>query len=150
MLSRRQFLQTATAGLAAAALGAEPPQRKKLAICGVYVDQTPTRDLSRQRAQEFGFTIYPTIAEALRSGGAKLTADAVLIIGEHGRYPTNEFGQRQYPRYEFFKQVVDVFRKDGRTAPVFNDKHLSWKWEWAKEMVDTSREMKFGFCAGSS
>ena len=34
--------------------------------------------------------------------------------------------------------------------PVFNDKHLSWKWEWAKEMVDTSRELKFPFLAGSS
>ena len=34
--------------------------------------------------------------------------------------------------------------------PVFNDKHLSWKWEWAKEMVDTSRELNFPFLAGSS
>src|SRR5437762_6012385 len=47
-------------------------------ICGVYVDQAPTRDLSRQRAREFGFTIYPNIAEALRGGGDKMVADAVL------------------------------------------------------------------------
>ena len=40
--------------------------------------------------------------------------------------------------------------KDGRTTPVFNDKHLSWKWEWAKEMVETSRAMGFPFLAGSS
>ena len=46
--------------------------------------------------------------------------------------------------------MTDVFRKDGRAAPVFNDKHLSWKWEWAKEMVDLSRELKFPFLAGSS
>ena len=74
----------------------------------------------------------------------------MLIIGEHGDYPKNEFGQTKYPRYEFFKQVTDVFRKDGRAVPVFNDKHLSWKWEWAKEMVDLSRELKFPFLAGSS
>ena len=80
------------------------------------------------------------IAEALRCGGDKLAVDAVLIIGEHGNYPNNEIGQKQYPRYEFFKQIVEVFEKDGRTTPVFNDKHLSWKWEWAKEMVDTARE----------
>ena len=55
-----------------------------------------------------------------------------------------------YPRYEFFKQVTDVFRKDGRSVPYFNDKHLSWKWEWAKEMVDISRELGFPFMAGSS
>jgi hypothetical protein len=47
-------------------------------------------------------------------------------------------------------QVVDVFRQDGRATPVFNDKHLSWKWEWAKEMVDTARSMGFPFLAGSS
>ena len=55
-----------------------------------------------------------------------------------------------YPRYELFKQVTDVFRADGRAVPVFNDKHLSWKWAWAKEMVDISKELKFAFTAGSS
>ena len=119
-------------------------------VVSAYVDQFPEADLSRQRAEEFGFRIYPTIAEALRCGGSKLAVDAVLIIGEHGDYPLNEYGQKKYPRYEFFKQTTDVFRKDGRAVPVFNDKHLSWKWDWAKEMVDLSRELKFGFSAGSS
>jgi hypothetical protein len=76
--------------------------------------------------------------------------DAVLIIGEHGNYPKSEYEQTKYPRYEFFKQTTDVFRSDGRAVPVFNDKHLSWKWEWAQEMVDISRELKFAFTAGSS
>src|SRR5262249_28340347 len=52
-------------------------------VVSAYIDQTPKNDLSRQRAQEFGFRIYPTIAEALRAGGDKLAVDAVLIIGEH-------------------------------------------------------------------
>jgi hypothetical protein len=124
--------------------------RPGLEVVSAYVDQRPANDLSRQRAAEFGFKIYPTIAEALRCGGDKLAVDAVLIIGEHGKYPRNDLGQTQYPRYEFFKQVVEVFRQDGRTAPVFNDKHLSWKWEWAAEMVQTARAMKFPFLAGSS
>lgn len=124
----------------------QPP----IEVVSAYVDQFPKNDLSRDRAKESGFTIYPTVAEALRCGTNKLAVDAVLIIGEHGNYPDNEFGQIKYPRYEFFKQVADVFKKDERTAPVFNDKHLSWKWEWAKEMVETAREMKFPFLAGSS
>ncbi len=124
--------------------------RPEFEVVAAYVDQKPEGDLSKNRSDEFGFRIYPTIAETLRCGGDKMAVDAVLIIGEHGEYPNNEFGQKKYPRYEFFKQVVDVYRKDGRTAPVFNDKHLSWKFEWAKEMVDTSKEMKFAFCAGSS
>ncbi|MFG0295738.1 MAG: hypothetical protein ACF8PG_07510 [Maioricimonas sp. JB045] len=119
-------------------------------VVAAYVDQTPDKDLSRQRSEEFGFPIYDSIAEALRCGGDKLDVDAVLVIGEHGDYPINELGQKQYPRYEFFTQVADVFREDGRSVPVFNDKHLSWNFEWAKEMVETSRELDFPFLAGSS
>lgn len=119
-------------------------------VVAAYVDQKPENDLSRKRSEEFGFPIYPTIAETLRCGGEKLAVDGVLIIGEHGNYPKSEYEQTKYPRYEFFKQVTDVFRKDGRTAPVFNDKHLSWNWEWAREMVDISHELNFAFTAGSS
>ena len=108
-------------------------------VVAAYVDQTPPNDLSRARAQEFGFRIYPTIAQTLRVGGKALAVDAVLVIGEHGNYPVNKLRQTQYPRYEFFRQVVDVFRADGRTTPVFNDKHLSWNWEWAREMAETAR-----------
>ena len=121
-----------------------------LDVVSAFVDQKSENDLSRKRAQEFGFTIYPTIGETLRCGGDKLAVDAVLIIGEHGNYPRNELGQTQYPRYEFFKQVVEVFKKDGRTTPVFNDKHLSWNWDWAKEMVETAGAMTIPFLAGSS
>jgi hypothetical protein len=46
--------------------------------------------------------------------------------------------------------VTEVFAKDGRTTPVFNDKHLSWRWEWAREMADTARQRGFAFLAGSS
>ena len=77
--------------------------------------------------------------------------DAVLIIAEHGEYPRNEKGQVLYPRYEFFKQCADVFEKDGRAVPVYNDKHLSWSFEKAKWMVDdASKRQKFPMLAGSS
>jgi hypothetical protein len=124
--------------------------RSPFEVVSAYVDQTPNNDLSKQRAQDFGFRIYPTIAQALRGGGDKLAVDAVLIIGEHGNYPLNKLGQKQYPRYEFFRQTVDVFEKDGRVAPIFNDKHLSWNWAWAREMVDTARKLDIPFLAGSS
>ncbi len=119
-------------------------------VVSAYVDQQPKNDLSKRRAKEFGFHIYPSIPEALRCGGDQLSVDAVLVIGEHGKYPRNEFEQTLYPRYEFFKEVVKVYREDGKTAPMFNDKHLSWKWSWAKEMVDTAHELNFPYVAGSS
>ncbi len=86
----------------------------------------------------------------MRRGGSTLAVDAVLIIGEHGRYPRNEKGQILYPRYEFFREVAQVFEKDGRAVPVFNDKHLSYSFTKAREMVETSRRLKFPFLAGSS
>ncbi|MFN0105417.1 MAG: hypothetical protein ACKV2U_25430 [Bryobacteraceae bacterium] len=119
-------------------------------VVSLYVDQKPDGDQSAERAKEFGFTVYPTIAEALRCGGEKLAVDAVLIIGEHGNYPKNDLGQVLYPRYEFFKECVDVFVKDGRSVPVYNDKHLSYSFEKAKWMVDQSKKLGFAMLAGSS
>jgi hypothetical protein len=119
-------------------------------VVSLYVDQKPPDDLSGERAKEFGFQVYPTIAEALRCGGSKLAVDAVLIIGEHGDYPRNEKGQILYPRYEFFEQVAKVFESEGRAVPVYNDKALSWSFEKAKTMRDTARRLKFPMLAGSS
>jgi hypothetical protein len=119
-------------------------------VVSLYVDQKPDGDQSAERAREFGFQVFPTIAEALRVGGDKLAVDAVLIIGEHGDYPNNDKGQKLYPRHEFFKQCVEVFEKDGVAVPVFNDKHLSYSFEKAKWMVDASKRLKFPMLAGSS
>jgi hypothetical protein len=120
-------------------------------LVSLYVDQVGPDDLSKERAQRHpSMTIYPTIAEALTLGSGKLAVDGVIFVGEHGTYPKTEKGQVQYPRYQFFQQIVDVYRKSGRSVPLFNDKHLSWNWIWAKEMYDTARSMNFGFMAGSS
>lgn len=124
--------------------------RPDMKIVSLYVDQKPEGDLSEARAREFEFKVYPSIAETLRCGGNKLAVDAVLIIGEHGHYPRNEKGQILYPRYEWFKQCVEVFEKDGRAVPVFNDKNLSYSFEKAKWMVDSSKRVGFPMLAGSS
>ena len=120
-------------------------------LISIYIDQIRDDDVSKSRLEQFPtMKLYPTIAEALTLGGSKLAVDGVVLVGEHGRYPRNEKGQTKYPRYEFFKQIVKVFEDSGRSVPVFNDKHLSWNWEWAKEMYDTSRKMGFPLMAGSS
>ena len=125
--------------------------RPSLDVVSLYVDQKPPTDLSREREQRHpGLKVYPTIAEALTRGGDRLAVDGVLIIGEHGRYPRNDKGQRLFPRYEFFQQTADVFRRSGRSVPVFNDKHLSWNWDWAKSIVATAKAMGFPLMAGSS
>ena len=125
--------------------------RPPMDLVSLYVDQRPEGDLTDDRLARFPqLNAYPTVADALTLGGGTLAVDGVLLIGEHGKYPTNEKGQRLYPRYELFKQIVSVFRTSGRTAPVFNDKHLSWNWDWCREMYDISLELGFPFMAGSS
>jgi hypothetical protein len=74
----------------------------------------------------------------------------VLLIAEHGNYPRNDKGQILYPRLKLLEEIVSVFRKTGRTVPVFNDKHLSYASEHARLMVGAARELKFPLMAGSS
>ena len=120
-------------------------------LVALYVDQHPKGDLSAERGRDFpSMKIYPTIAEALTRGGSKLAVDGVVVVGEHGHYPKNEKGQTEYPRWRFFEEVVKVYKDSGRSVPMFNDKHLSWNWDWAKAMYDTSRQMGFAYQAGSS
>jgi hypothetical protein len=119
-------------------------------VVSLYVDQKPDGDQSAERAKEFGFEVYPSVADALRVGGGKLAVDAVMVVGEHGDYKRNEKGQVLYPRYEFVKQCVEVFEKDGAAVPVYNDKHLSYSFEHAKWMIDSSKRLKFPMLAGSS
>ncbi|MDR3676377.1 MAG: hypothetical protein P4N24_12870 [Acidobacteriota bacterium] len=125
--------------------------RPPMDMVSLHVEQVGEGDLSRSRSEQFpSMRIYPTIAEALTLGGSNLAVDGVVVVGEHGKYPRNEKGQTQYPRWEFFQQIIKVFNDSQRSVPMFNDKHLSWNWDWAKRMVDTSREMGFAYMAGSS
>jgi len=120
-------------------------------LVSLYVDQVGADDLSRERAARHPeMKIYPTIAEALTFGAGKLQVDGVVVVGEHGDYPKTEKGQVQYPRFRFFEEITKVYRDGGRSVPMFNDKHLSWNWNWARQMYDVSREMKFAYMAGSS
>ena len=133
--------------------GYEPENKHvepKTRIVSMYTDQIAPKDMSRDLAAKHGFKIYPKISDALTLGTGRLAVDAVLLVGEHGNYPSNDRGQKMYPRYELFEQIIDVFQSSGRVTPLFSDKHLSYSWERAKKMYDTTREMRIPFMAGSS
>ena len=123
-----------------------PPCR----VAALYIDQTLDTDIGRPLAKHWDVPVVDTIEEALTLGGDKLAVDGVLLVAEQGEYPTNELGQKLYPRREFFEKVVNVFRASGRSVPVFCDKHLSYSWENARWMYDQSRELEFPMMAGSS
>ncbi len=119
-------------------------------IVSMYTHQVPATDMSRDLAARHGYRIYPTIREALTLGGDKLGVDAVVFIGEHGNYPTNELGQKLYPRFELFSEILDVYEKNGRGVPTFFDKHLSYSWDKAAAMYARVKKLGFPMLAGSS
>ncbi len=125
----------------------QPP---RVHLVSMYTDQVPENDMSRAMSAKHGFKILPTVREALTMGGSGLAVDGVLLIGEHGDYPSNEKGQKLYPRYELYKQIIDVFKETGRAVPIYCDKHLSVEWWKAKWMYDQHRELGFPLMAGSS
>ncbi len=121
-------------------------------VVALYVDQKPGGRPERRagRAASASRSI-PTIAEALRCGGSEAGRRRRLDHRRARRITRrNEKGQILYPRYEFFREVAEVFETDGRAVPVFNDKHLSYSFAKAKEMVEHSKRLKFPFLAGSS
>jgi len=119
-------------------------------VVSFYADQLPEKDIGRQVARDRGIPIFKTIDEALCLGTKELAVDAVLSIGEHGHYPFNDLGQEEYPRKRFFDEIVATMQRSKRFVPLFNDKHLSYRWDWAKEMYDTARKLGIPFMAGSS
>lgn len=122
-----------------------------LRLASLYVDQSGKGDLARDLAQKHGFPICESIDQALTLGSDELQVAGVLSIGEHGDYPfTPDTRQHMYPRRRFFEEIVATFRRVKKTAPVFNDKHLSYRWDDARFMVETARAMKFPLLAGSS
>jgi hypothetical protein len=125
-------------------------RRPDVDLVSLYIDQFPEGDLARATAKRHNVPIHATIADALTLGTSKLAVDGVVIIGEHGNYARNEIGQRLYPRFKFFKEVIKVFEASGRSVPVFNDKHLSTNWRECVEMVEDAKRLRFPFQAGSS
>jgi hypothetical protein len=119
-------------------------------VVSLYTDQVPENDMSRDLAARHGFRIYPTIREALTLGGPNLAVDAVVFVGEHGSYPTNDLGQKLYPRYELFNQILDVYESSGRAVPTFFDKHLSYSWKNARALYDRAAKLRVPWMAGSS
>jgi hypothetical protein len=119
-------------------------------VVSFYADQFPEDDMAREVSQRFDVPLYPSVAKALCVGGKDLAVDAVLLIGEHGDYPYNARGQHLYPRKRFFDEAVAVMSSANRFLPIFNDKHLSYRWDWAKQMYDTARTHQIPLCAGSS
>lgn len=128
--------------------GAHTPSRVE--VVSVYIHQLEASGLGQKVCQSKGIPIFKTVGEAVTLGGDELAVDGVVIVGEHGDYPTDQKGHWLLPRWWIYNQVIRVFERSKRSVPVFNDKHLSYNWEEAKWMFDKSRELNFPLTGGSS
>jgi hypothetical protein len=127
--------------------GVETP---RVDIASFYIDQITDIDIGVETANKFGVTVFPSIVQALTLGGKELAVDGVLLVGEHGDYAWNEKEQHLFPRRHFAEQIFGVMSTSGRSVPVFNDKHLSWRWQDSLWMAERARELGAPFMAGSS
>lgn len=137
-----RYLEGATVGVRQ-----EHPRFK---LVSLYMDQTPKEEIGRGLAQQNGVRLSPTPADAITLGTGKLAVDGVLLICEFGDYPTSDTGQVQFPKRRLFDQIAAVFKTSGRVVPLFCDKHLSDNWTDAKEIYDTTRQLRTPLMAGSS
>ena len=54
------------------------------------------------------------------------------------------------PRRYFFDQISATIIASGRSVPIYNDKHLSYRWADAQYMYETARKHEIPFWAASA
>lgn len=120
-------------------------------LVSAYLDQIDARDMGQAIFWRHGVHLAQSVRAALTTDGGKtLVPQGILLIGEHGDYPTDRLGRHLYPRRHLFEQICGVFEETGAVCPVFCDKHLSYNWPDAKWMYDRACELGVPFMAGSS
>ena len=117
--------------------GAHTPSR--VDVVSVYIHQFDTSLLGQKVCKAKNIPIYKTVGEAVTLGGKELAVDGVVIVAEHGNYPTDLKGHWLLPRWWIYQQVMQVFEQSNRSVPVFNDKHLSYTFAKAQRMVSRAR-----------
>ena len=129
----------------------------RVEVVATYLEQRGISAKGRDKADigvdflaEHGVPLFPTVAEALGAGKPGVNVDGVVIIGEHGDYEDNEYGQKIYPRRRLFDSALSAMISADRFVPIFNDKHLAWNITDARAMYDNARRLGVPLLAGST
>lgn len=115
-----------------------------------YGGDDPRDDIGVGLFEQFGVPMFESVAEAVGLGEPGVAVDAVLVIGEHGGYEENMYGQRLYPRKRLVDAVISTMWGAGVFVPVFTDKQLAWRTRDAFRMVEDCRRFGVPLMAGSS
>ena len=81
--------------------GAHTPSR--VDVVSVYIHQLHESGLGQKICKSKDIPIFKTVGEAVMLGGKELAVDGVVIVGEHGEYPTNLKGQWMLPRWWIYQ-----------------------------------------------
>jgi hypothetical protein len=93
-----------------------------LDIVSMYVDHFPANDLSRELCARHHINLHTSIRNALLNGKTAFDLDGIILIGEHGDYPINQYGQILFPRRRFFAECLQVMLEFDRIVPIYSDK----------------------------
>src|SRR3984885_14047821 len=93
--------------------GAHTPSR--VDVVSVYINQFDTSLLGQKVCKAKNIPIYKTVGEAVTLGGSELAVDGVVIVCEHGNYPTDLKGHWLLPRWWIYQQVIRVFEQTPST-----------------------------------
>lgn len=119
-------------------------------IAAMYIDQFPPNDIGRAIAARHGVPLRATIRDTLLDEAGAFAVDGIMIIGEHGQYPFNEYGQELYPRRRFFEECLAVMLEFGRVVPVFSDKGFAIVREDIEWVYAQIKRHNIPFFSGSS
>ncbi|UVI27294.1 hypothetical protein [Paenibacillus spongiae] len=122
----------------------------RVEVVSIYTDQVPENDMSREAAARLNIPICPTIGDTVRAAHAGGPVDGIIIIGEHGSYPTNGKGQTEYPRRRFLEETIAALDELGLAVPIFSDKHLAYDYDDARWMYEHMKARGIPFMGGSS
>jgi len=115
-------------------------------IASLYVKRVQDTDVATRVSAAYRVPIMGSTSEALMLGAGQLAVDGVLLVGEDYGASVVESDSR----FEFFSQIVSVFKKTGRSVPIFCCGYLSTNWDHARQMVEQSRKIGFLLMAGSA
>jgi hypothetical protein len=124
--------------------------QSRVEVAGMYLEQIHPDDIGLEIARRNDVPLYPSVAECMALGGTGVQVDGVVIVGEHGDYGLNEFGQTLYPRRRLFDSAISTMIGAGKFVPIFSDKHFAWSTADAQAMYNLARRHDIPLLAGSS
>ncbi|WP_010267894.1 hypothetical protein [Paenibacillus senegalensis] len=124
--------------------------KPQVIVASLYTDQLPPNDQSREEAAKHHIPIMHTVPDTIRYAAEHGGLDGVVIIGEHGDYPVDSWGRKQYPRRRFIEETLQILDDLKLRVPLFSDKFLAWNLEDSLWIFEQLKARNIPFFGGSS